>query len=178
MKKKKNTEGFTLVETLVAIAILVAAVVGASTAAQSGISLAIFSRDQVVAFYLAQEGIEQIRNMRDENGLNGRNWLSGISEVASDPCYFGKTCKVDALSSSGTFVSSCSGGAGSCPVLKQDPETGFFGYTSSWTDTNFKREIQLTQINATEVSMLVTITWNKGVINREFRARENILNWQ
>lgn len=174
MKRKKTTKGFTLVETLVAIGILVTTIVGASSAAQKGIALSIFSRDQIVAFYLAQEGMEQIRNMRDENGLNGRNWLSGIAENPSDPCYFGRVCSVDVLENS---VSSCPEGSG-CPVLKQDESTGFFGYNSSWTDTIFTREVTLTQVNANEISLLVIVSWNKGTIDREFRARENILRWQ
>jgi prepilin-type N-terminal cleavage/methylation domain-containing protein len=172
-RTSSKTAGFTLVETLVAIAILVAAVSGASSAAQTGISLSILSKDQITAFYLAQEGVEQIRNMRDENGLNGRDWLAGIAENSSDPCYFGKVCRVDALENE---VVACSGD--NCPVLKQDEDTGFFGYDSSWADTGFKREIRLSQISSNEVSLLVTVSWSKGIIEREFKARENIMNWQ
>ncbi len=173
MKKKKNTTGFTLVETLVAIAILVTAVIGASTAAQKGLSLSILSKDEVTAFYLAQEAVEQIRNMRDENGLNGRDWLYGISDSSSDPCYFGKVCRVDALENS---ITTCSGD--NCPFLRQNQETGFFGYDSSWDETPFKREVTLTSVDSKEISMLVTVSWHKGIIDREFKVKENILDWQ
>ena len=69
-----TNKGFTIVESLVAISILVLAITGATSAIQTGISSYIFSKDQIIAFYLAQEGFEQIRNIRDENGLKKISW--------------------------------------------------------------------------------------------------------
>ncbi|MEK7227697.1 MAG: hypothetical protein AAB641_02285 [Patescibacteria group bacterium] len=172
MKIKK---GFTIIESLVAISILIAAVVGATTAVQSGISSYIFSKDQIIAFYLAQEGFEQIRNIRDENRLNNRNWLAGIAENSGDPCYFGSACTVDPIASSA--ASRCTSGPGNCPVLKQDATLGFFGYNAAWPATIFKREITLTSINSDEVAVTVTVNWAKGGSSRQFKARENLLNW-
>ena len=171
----KNT-GFTLVETLVAITILVLVIASASGAIQTGITSFIFSKEQVMAYYLAQEGFEQIRNIRNENTLNVRNWLTGLSQNASDPCYFGNACIVDPVNSN--VATRCNLGPGNCPVLRQNATTGFYGYDISWSPTAFRREITLTQINAHEVSILVTVNWSKGSVNREFRSRENILDWQ
>ena len=171
----KFKKGFTVIESLVAIAILMLAVTGAASAIQTGISSYIFSKDQIIAFYLAQEAIEQVRNIRDQNGIQNTNWLSGLSSGAGDPCFFGSACTVDPVVSS--IATRCPA-PGSCPVLRQDLVTGFFGYNSSWPTTVFRREIVLSQINANEISVLVTVNWSKGVTNRQFRARENILNWQ
>jgi competence protein ComGC len=176
-----KNKGFTIVESLVAISILVLVIIGVTSAIQTGISSYIFSKDQIIAFYLAQEGFEQIRNIRDENSLKTpqQPWLTGLSLNASDPCYFGKACKVEPVFS--TVATECSGGPGNCPVLKQDP-SGFFGYNTNsdpgWTDTIFRREIVLTQINSKEISISVTVDWSKGLISRQFKARENLLNWQ
>ena len=161
-------KGFTIIESLVAISILVLAITGASSAIQTGISSYIFSKDQIIAFYLAQEGFEQLRNIRDENSLKSQGWLTGLSDCFS-------ACTVDPVASS---VPVACGTPGNCPVLRQDLVTGFFGYNLAWPATIFKREIILTSINANEVSILVTVDWSKGVISRQFRARENILNWQ
>jgi prepilin-type N-terminal cleavage/methylation domain-containing protein len=169
-------KGFTIVESLIAITILVLVITGATSAIQTGISSYIFSKDQIIAFYLAQEAVEQIKNIRDENGIKKQNWLSGISANASDPCYFGNACIVDSIGS--PILTECDDGPSSCPTLRQDTATGFFGYNLAWPETVFRREIVLTQINADEISILVTIDWSKGIVNRQFRARENILNWQ
>lgn len=175
LKNNNKNNGFTIVESLVAITILIFVITGVSSVIQSGISSYIFSKDQIIAFYLAQEGYEQIRNLRDENGLENQNWLSGISENSDDPCFFGNACIVDPVNSN--IPVRCSA-VGSCPVLKQDADTGFFGYDSSWSDTIFRREILLTQINTDEISILVTVNWSKGITNRQFKIKGNILNWQ
>jgi len=170
---KSQNHGFSLVETLVAVGILAVAVIGALSAASSGISSSIFSKDQVIAFYLAQEAVEEIRNIRDENALNGQPWLTGITGNSADPCYFGNKCYVDTLDAAPLVR--CSG---NCPVMKQDSVTGFYGYDLTWEDTLFTRTVELTSINSHEISILVTVDWSKGVIDRQFRVRENILDWQ
>ena len=55
MKRDKQTKekGFTIVESLVAITILILAISGVSSAVRTGISSYTLSRDQVIAFYLA-----------------------------------------------------------------------------------------------------------------------------
>jgi len=171
-----STAGFTIIESLIAITILVLAVIGTTSAIQTGISSYIFSKDQIVAFYLAQEGFEQIRNIRDENRLEDESWLTGLAGDPSEPCNFGKACTVDPVQSNTAIE--CDGGV--CPVLQQDSNTGFFGYNSDpdWNDTIFTRKIMLTEVSPTEISVEVTVDWSKGLVDRQFKARENLLNWQ
>jgi len=171
-----DNKGFTIIESLVAITVLVLAITGVASAIQTGISSYIFSKNQIIAFYLAQEGFEQVRNIRDENSLKTQDWLTSLSANSSDPCYFGQACIIDPVRSA--VPTRCSGGPGNCPVIRQDAVTGFFGYDPAWSATIFRREIILTQINPQEIAVTVTVDWSKGVVNRQFRARENILNWQ
>lgn len=173
--KRSHKEGFTIVESLVAITILVVAVIGATSAVQSGLSSYIFSKDQIVAFYLAQEGFEQIKNIRDENHMTGNGWLSGLSESSSDPCYFGEACTVSPVESQA--ATRCPS-VGNCPVIRQDASTGFYGYNSSWTPTVYRRQIMLESISSHEIAATVTVSWNKGLITRQFKAKENIFDWQ
>jgi len=174
IKKISKKRGFTIIESLVAISILVVAVVGTLTAVQSSISSHIYSKDQVIAFYLAQEGFEHIRNLRDQNRLNGLHWLSGVAEDSDDPCSFGNACIVDPLL---VYSPTRCSGVGNCPVLRQDNEEGYYGYHASWSPTNFKREITLTSVNENEIAITVEVSWSKGLVQREFRARENLFNW-
>lgn len=167
-------KGFTIIETLIAITILVTVVVGTASAVQTGISSYIYSKNQITAFYLAQEAFEQIRNIRDSNRLNGLNWLTDISISPSDPCFFGQACFISTLES--TIPTRCNA-PGSCPFLRQDASTGFFSYNAGWGQTIFRREIQLASINVNEVAVTVTVSWSTGAISRQFVARENLLNW-
>lgn len=65
----RRQAGFTLVETLVAITILMIAIAGPLTVAEKGLSAAIYARDQLIGSYLAQDGMEYIKNTVDSNEL-------------------------------------------------------------------------------------------------------------
>lgn len=173
--------GFTVLESLVAIFILSLSISGVFTAVQRSLSQTTIAKDEVKAYYLAQEAIEIIRNRRDTNQLvriNGGDlnlsWLSGISSVASDPCYFGNVCRTDAVSIS---FNNCSNNTwGSCPNLKQDPNNFIYQYTTG-NDTNFKREIKLEQVSAYEIRVIVRISWSKGVFTRSYETKTHLFNW-
>ncbi len=169
-----KTAGFTIIETLVAIAILITVIVGATSAAQTGLSSYIFSKDQIIAFYLAQEGFEWLRAARDENVLNSRPWLVGITSVSSDPCYFGNSCTISSIES---IVPTRCSAPGACPALRQNPSNSFYGYNSSWTLTPFTREISIMPLSADEIAVTITVSWSKGGVSREFKGRENLFNW-
>lgn len=169
-----------MLETIVAISILSISISGVFSAIQKNFSQSIIARDEVKAFYLAQEAVEIIRNKRDSNQLNKmlnastNSWLYGIAGDFSYPCDFGKVCRADAASAS---LVRCGDAWNSCPVLNQDPATFLYGYNSNWTATNFKREIQIEQISADEISITVRIYWTKGIVSKEFKVKTLLLNW-
>lgn len=82
MKKKKNNfnKAFTLVETLVAISIFTMSILALFSVLASGISNTGYAKKKMVASYLAQEGIECIRNTRDNYVLYpnppNQTWLA------------------------------------------------------------------------------------------------------
>jgi type II secretory pathway pseudopilin PulG len=66
----KSTTGFTLVEALVAISLLMVAISSPMYIAQKGLSASMFARDQMTASFLAQDGIEAVKNIRDYMAIN------------------------------------------------------------------------------------------------------------
>ena len=64
-----SKNGFTLVETLVAITVLLMVIIGPMTIAQKGIQQAYFATEQATAVFLAQEAIEAVRELRDNVAL-------------------------------------------------------------------------------------------------------------
>src|SRR3989338_10664612 len=78
--KLKLKKAFTLIETLVAVTILSAAVAGPMALSIKSIGSAAVSQDQLVAFYLGQEVMEYVRNVRDTNLIGGNNWLKGLTD--------------------------------------------------------------------------------------------------
>jgi len=183
----KTSAGFTVLESIVAIFVLSLAISGAFAAVQQSMSQSIIAKEEIKAFYLAQEAVEIIRNKRDANQLDRiinsspNSWLYGISEDPSDPCWFGKVCSADALSMNLEY---CGQNWESCPLLNQDPATYRYGYNINYTPTNFKREVMLERIGdhdddgiPDEISVTVRITWGKGLFKSEFKAKTNLFNW-
>lgn len=89
--QQKNT-GFTLVETLVAISIFTMSILALFSVLAQGISNTGYAKKKMVASYLAQEGVEYVRNMRDNAVLytGGGNWASfrdNPLDLASLPSY-------------------------------------------------------------------------------------------
>ncbi len=171
---------------MVSIAILSVAILGTFTAVQSSLQNSGFAKDQVTAFYLTQEAVEYIRNIRDTNAIQNiatpTNWLTGLAASAGDPCYFGKTCQIDVPNNK---VTMCPGGTGSCAVLSQDSNTALFGYAPNWTPTRFKREIQfeaspdVPYVSGVpqEVIVHVTMSWTSGSFAKSFTVDQTLFNW-
>ncbi|MEQ1561480.1 MAG: prepilin-type N-terminal cleavage/methylation domain-containing protein [Nitrospira sp.] len=186
---ERFSRGFTLVESMVAISILSIVIAGTFTAVVNGLQSSSYAKDQITAFWLAQEGMEFIKNVRDENALHslagGTNtWLTGLSAVTTDPCWFGgsgtaqKTCTIDSNIGVVNGVATCAGGFGTCPVIREDPATGLMGYNGGWNATSFRREIQFQSISATEVAVTIRMSWTNRARSRSFQITETLFNRQ
>ncbi len=89
--------GFTIVETLVAVAILMIAVAGPLVVATKGLTAALASKDQMIASYLAQDTMETIKNVRDNNLAYGNDWLAGIYVDGSSCDFDSRGCDVNGI---------------------------------------------------------------------------------
>ena len=69
LPRQGSGRGFTLIETLVAVAILIGVIVGPVSLISHSLFSSSFSRNDLVAYNLAQEGIELFRAIRDNNIL-------------------------------------------------------------------------------------------------------------
>ena len=94
---QRRKEGFTLVETLVAIFILVLAVILPLSASYIGISQAFQARDQLIASYLAQDAIEYIRKEINTNVRSGDNPLQTLTSCNGAAPPSGSMCAVDTV---------------------------------------------------------------------------------
>jgi prepilin-type N-terminal cleavage/methylation domain-containing protein len=163
--------GFTLVESLVAISILLVALAGPLSIAGEGLALANLSRQQITAIFLAQEVVEFVRNTRDTNILNPPTaWLDGLGA-----CTDGGTCRVDVTTDT---VASCPGGV--CPALRYHEASGQYGYstTPGWADTIYTRTVDITQVvSDKEAAVHVSVSWQSGIASKNFTLTEEILNW-
>jgi hypothetical protein len=113
------------------------------------------------------------------NGAVGATWLDGITGNASDPCYFGRVCQVDATTDPPTLTYCNSNTWGNCSYLKQSATTFAYGYNVTGNTTSFTREIMLEQVPGTtdEIAVTVRIHWTKGIMHFEFKVKTHLFNW-
>lgn len=165
-----RTKGFTLIESLVSISILLIAVSGPLTVAARGLISANISRDQVTAYFLALEGLELVRTQRDENMLTGNDWLANLG-----PCSGSGTCQVQTTSGALNF-SLCP--SGQCDPLTRTSE-GVYGYYGGGAEeTTFVRGIQVREVtDDTEAQVTATVSWSTGPLQRTVSLQTHLLHW-
>ena len=164
-----NQKGFTLIEILISIFIITIGVVGVFSTIVKYSQMTQEEKDHFEASYLAQEGIEIVKNIRDTNWIEGAaSWKDGLTG-----CFNG--CEADwndeALtlwSSDGRYIylNSHSGGTGMYEYIAT-PQTGDI-------KTIFKRMITILEIEADQLDIVVDVYWN----DKKVTVRENIFNWK
>lgn len=189
-ENKNLTSGFTLVETLLALSIFATAITGLISVSSRGVNDTNFVKNKMIASHLAAEGIELVRNMRDEMVISIHNsggggdsfwsdFLLGNSPLSVASCYESngeRSCYMDAFSTSVPI--NC--GNNNCPKLQHDPVTSGYRYGAGLPQTNFTRTIRV--FNAPggsneEVIVTSVVTWNQGANIHSASYRYNLFNW-
>ncbi len=165
-KHKNHESGFTLVETMVAITVLLVAIVGPMTIASRGLQSAFFAKDQLAGLYLAQEAIELVRATRDANALagGGTDWLAGFPAACLGSAANG--CGVDARSPT-AFVD-CGGTQSNCRLnfdtTALGNSRGIYTYQATSMLSQFIRVIHVNElVNNVEAEVVVTVRWQTGL---------------
>ncbi len=154
--KENNKSGFTLLEALVAVSILMVAVMAPITIAQKGLSSATYTKNQMIASYLAQDAIEYIKNKRDEVSIGHNFDWDTLSYFSS--CLDDNWCGIDTLGSDGSgFIQD-----DETAFLTKTNGNNFYGYANSdKTDTIFSRQINIKLNGDDEALIAVTVKWGE-----------------
>lgn len=168
--------GFTLVETLVAITVIVTAMVGPLYAVQQALNASRSARDQLVASSLAQEGVEYVLGMRDSNYLyllanpgSSRSWLYGVDGTGGSTNCITAACVVDPTQNTVSRTIA--------PLYLS--ATNLYNQAGSGAQTLYTRKVQLSTVSgsATEMIVTVTVTWTAKNQTRNVTITERFHNW-
>lgn len=188
--RQKNMKGFTLIEALVAVSIFTGAILGMMGVLSNNLADINYAKRKVIATYLAQEGVEYFRNMRDTfvlyegQSVNGwDNFLVKINDCektqGSLGCYFRDemdyTNNDSPITGNLMGVVACLNGV--CPELKYNASLGSYSYTGL-TDAGFTRKINTVQINDHEIQVISTVSWTHAGRSSSVSFSDNLFNWQ
>jgi Tfp pilus assembly protein PilV len=195
MHTTSHSRAFTLVETLVAIAIIMVVLAAPFHTAEEAIEASYISRDELTADSLAQEAVEYVRSIRDSDYLwdvahpGSVTWLAGLDGTASAGSVgtftancIANACVVDPIHQ---VVDQCSGSncASWGPL---DLGTAAYTYpyiynqagaSASNIASRFSRTIRLTTISPNEVEVTVTVIWVTEGESRTTTINEYLENY-
>jgi prepilin-type N-terminal cleavage/methylation domain-containing protein len=184
-------KGFSLIETLIAVSILMIAVSGPLALVQAGLFSSIHQRNQVIATYLAQEAIEYIKNIRFTNsynyyaGIQGNDWMEspdGGSLLAiceqndnrDDGCFvdiYGK------LTGDKHFVRFEQGDPKKFLNKIDKGSAIIYSYEDDGEPTTYNRIVKIKEISSDEAVVSVTISWKDAGLERSYTVNTNIYNY-
>lgn len=174
-------KAFTLVETLVAVTIVLLAVTGPFQLVKSSLMASYTARDQMIASALAEEGFEYIRSVRDANYLyllenpgSNRDWLYGL---AASPNCFSADCTISPTEAPPIAVCGAT-----CQPLKIHPTSGLYVQTPvvGATVTRFTRSVRLENVDGGRdkaVKVTVSVSYISNHTPFTVTVTDYLYNW-
>ena len=162
-------------ETLIAIAILMVAIAGPLTVANQALTAALGSRNAMIATSLAQDGMESIRNIKDnavatQNNVGWLNLLNQSSCTSNDNGTTGICTVPDRIhAGSPQACASCK--------LYVDTSAGSpnnYNYVSD-TKTPFRRYFYFSHVTSgspSEAIVTVVVSWSDGSVPNQIQLQE------
>ncbi|MFH1610732.1 MAG: hypothetical protein ABIA91_02465 [Patescibacteria group bacterium] len=191
---KNNLQGLTLMETVIALGILVVGIISVISLSTASISLSKTSEQQIVVANLAREGLEVVREVRDFSKSGNVSSVFSDSDTRffntdDDPltteidagCYivdasanFGlKTLATDVLCTGDNFtVTSCS----NCRIYYNEL-TNLYSHTATGLQTSFYRVVKIVNTSATEKKILSKVFWTERNRTHEILLETHLTDW-
>lgn len=192
MKYHTTQSGFTLVETLVSITILLIIIIGPMTISSTTAKSTSFASEQVTAFFLAQEGVELVQKARDDlfvqyyllSGATADPWgaFTNSTSGAYRDCYESDGCGLETSNlTTGILVTpvDCNGTSPACllyfDVVNTNARSRYTHISAGAgkVQSIFTRKVYLTHNPARpyEVKVVSEVTWRTGNLKAEQNAR-------
>lgn len=162
---------------MVAITLLSVAIVAPMALTTQSLATAYYARDQITAFYLAQEAIEAVRAIRDAQVLQIAQSAGGSQVNLFGSIPLGdQPFTIDARQPDPQLaIELCDA---TCGPLQTDGT--LYGYNADWADSNFTRTVKAAFVGGgqDEIRLTVVVSWRTGSFQeRSFSITENLYRW-
>jgi len=151
-------KSFTIIEVIISITILTIGVLGSVRLMHYFYAYNSISNSRLTAAYLAQEGIEIVKNIRDGNWLEKSDWNEnlGVDEYEGD---YNSTNTLDSYTNGYLIIDG----------------SGLYS-TSSILDV-FQRKIQICTSTDDVIYVSSTVSWIEAGKNYEVKTEGELCNW-
>ena len=191
--KKSAAKGITLLETVIALGIMVVGLLAVLTLTISSVTISHTSEQQIVVTNLAREGIEIVREIRDFSksgnvvsifdSADTRFFDDGVNPVVSDGCYIVDSENNFALQTANQTVGAdCAGGSfdisacSNCLIYK-DVTSGRYSHDPSDELTVYRRAVKLVSVSAYEKQILSKVRWSERGRTHELLIETTLTDW-
>ena len=162
-------KGFTLIEVIFAIFLVTVTAFAAFTLIDNTLVAVSSNKIGLTAYYLAQEGIELVRNIRDNNWLESRTgsvaWNDGLAAGDWEMDY------------NDTALS-----AYTSRYLYLENSTKLFSYIESPNsldeETKFQRKITISDLSSDIIEVKITVYWVERSRTHRIEVISQLTNWK
>ncbi len=166
----KKQKGFTILEVLAVISIVTIGLVGLISLINQNIHVNYINKSKIIAIGLAQEGIELVRKVRDDNWLEGNAWDKYISPTDTEGTFA-------IASSTNIFIDKNCNNITDSECRLRKTSNGFYNHTSG-TNTQFYRLITVKEPNNYELIVMSKVQWRTANGFHNVVAEEHLYNWK
>ncbi len=177
------SRGQSLIETLVALTILIIGILGAVSLSIYTIRAGASSKDDIIAENLAREGIEAVRWLRDDNWVKEAGWNKGLDKPDEYRILLGdlgnpgdsvdlQKSKEGEISIEHPFYRLCL-----LDGQYQHMKDGEKECLGKWQDSVFNRRITLDRISADEIRVVSEVKRGGAWGAKVYTLTEHIYNW-
>ena len=179
----KKYHGQSLMESIIAIGLIMSVVVSSISISIYTTRLGRSSQNNLVAYNLAREGIEYVRNIRDSNWLAGAAWDNGFSA-----CLLDDWCKISfeydtvnsiwawnesALLPGESEISNCL----SCQLLI-DSTNDLYSLKAGGKASGFYRALKIDTSTPDILKVTVKVLWLENNRSKTITLEEDLTNWR
>ena len=159
----KDKKGVTLIETLVALSMLVIGLVSALSLMTSSIVFSRSSEDSLVVVNLARENIEFLRSMRSLNGFSSLSSGSYIVQTAEDG-----SLSLDSVTGE---IAECT----NCRLYLVDGRYEHAGTAENLT--RYRRMVTISNIGSTEKEVISQVYWTERGREHNYTLEIFLTDW-
>ncbi|MFA4833270.1 MAG: prepilin-type N-terminal cleavage/methylation domain-containing protein [Patescibacteria group bacterium] len=162
----KGQSGFSILEIVVAFSIITIGLVGVLSLTAQNVQVEYTNKNNLVASQLAQEGLELIRNIRDNNWLVGNSWDNSITPGTYIVDYSGNISSV--------------AGIGEARLQQRNDigEEDYYWHEASDPDSLFSRLITITQTSPELLNVSCLIQWEDRGQTFQYVADTILYDWR